>query len=254
MSGRTRIIASVAAVVLVGLLFFFLLIKPRRAELAQVREQIQTAENERQALQQQLAVLNDLKANAPKLQAELEEVEGFVPEDDEVPNFIFEVEQAAKQSGVGFVQITPELPKQPPEGAALAQVRTTIRARGGYFAIQDFMRRLYDLDRALRIDTIAMTAGIAPTGGETGTAAPATAEPANVTIELNLSARIFFELPEGTAATTPLPGATPAPGTTPAPATTPAPGTSPTPAGTPAPPASPGASPAPGTSPTPATP
>jgi hypothetical protein len=84
-----------------------------------------------------------------------------------------------------------------------------IGAEGGYFALQDFLRRLYDLDRALRVDNLSVVAG---TEEVTGTAQP----PA-----LLATARIFFELPAG--------GAVTAPTTTPPATTTPtAPSTPPT--------------------------
>jgi Tfp pilus assembly protein PilO len=185
------IVAGAVALV-VALVFFFFFVRPRRSELGEVRAEIEAAQNEQQTLQQQLQVLEELRDNAPELQAELDEIRGFVPAEPEVPNFIFQVQEEANRSGVDFVQVTPELPKQPPEGAEVAEVRTAIRAGGGYFAIQDFVRRLYELDRALRIDLFALEAQEA--GEEAAAAAGETR------VELSATARIFFELPEGVAA------------------------------------------------------
>ena len=81
---------------------------------------------------------------------------------------------------------------------------------GGYFSLQDFIRRLYELDRAVRIDNLTMA------GTQT--------ETAGVEITLDLTARIFFELPGAPGSTTEAPPNTttaPATGETPAPATTP---------------------------------
>jgi hypothetical protein len=107
---------------------------------------------------------------------------------------------------VTLTQIQPELPRQPPEGAPLAQVRAQIGASGGYFAIQDFLRRLYDLDRAVRIDNITLAGTEDPEAG------------AGTEINLTMATRVFFELPgAGGAATAPEGGApaTPAPTTSP---------------------------------------
>lgn len=203
MNPRTRLILTIVGSVLVVLLAYFLLIRPRQSELADVKAEVAAEETERLRLQADLDRLRALQADEPQLRAELERIRALVPAEHEVPNFIFQVNQAANASGVEFVQITPELPKAPPEGAALAEVRITIGGNGGYFAIQDFVRRLYDLDRAVRIDILTI-----------GTDE---AEPGAI---LTLTARIFFEVPPGvaeiapTSPTTPTTAPVPAPGAT----------------------------------------
>ncbi len=198
----------VAVVAMVALMYYFA-IRPRQSELGEVRADVATEENRTQELQSELSRLQGLQENAPELEAELSKFRELIPEDDQVANFIFQVQEAANQAGVGFVEITPELPKPPPEGAQVAEVRSLIGAKGGYFAVQDFFRRLYDLDRALRVDNLAMAAVEEETSTET-------------LIDLDTTARIFFELPPGGAAggtTTTTTTTTPAP----APSTSPAP-------------------------------
>ncbi|MEA2460207.1 MAG: hypothetical protein QOH90_384 [Actinomycetota bacterium] len=207
MSGRTRLIAAGVIALIVCLLFYVLMIRPRKSELTDLRAQVLQEEQKTNQLNLTLAHLRELQDNAPKAQAELARIKQFVPENNEVANFVFQVQTAADEAGVGFVQVSNELPKTPPEGAALSEIRVTIGAKGGYFAIQDFIRRLYDLKRALRIDTATLT-------GETN-------DSTHVTIEkLLITARIFFELPDPAVApvgTTPVPAVSP----TPTPATVP---------------------------------
>ena len=242
MRAQIRIIAAAVAVLIVCMLFYVFFIRPRKSEIARVETEITAAQGEQQQLTLQLQNLQALQENAPELNATLEQIRGFVPKDDEVPNFIFQAQEAASSSGVDLDKITPELPKSPAEPAALAEIRMTMSATGSFFSLQDFVRRLYALDRALRIDTLALTAegASAPTGG-TGTGSATTAgapgaDPGELT--LTLAARVFFELPEGVApgAGAPTTEAAPAPEGTEAPATTePAPEDTGVPAGTPAP-------------------
>lgn len=214
---RGRAILTALAVVVVLALIFFFVVRPRQDELARVEESIEQEENRTVQLTAELNRLRALQENAPELQAQLTEVRQLVPQRDNVANFIFQVQEAANAAGLGFAAISPELPKPPPEGAALAEIRVTIGATGTYFPIQDFVRRLYRLDRALRVDV--MTLRLDEAGSEES--------PAGYEVELSATARIFFELPPGTTAgtttTTPTtPTATPAaPAPTPA-ATTPA--------------------------------
>jgi Tfp pilus assembly protein PilO len=206
-SVRNQTIMAVAGVLLALALLFLFFIRPRQADLAGVRTQIDQEEQQTQQLQTEVDRLRALQREAPQLQAALDRFLELVPQDDQVADFIFQVQSAASQAGVGFVQITPELPEQPPEGAALAEVRATVGAQGGFFAVQDFVRRLYDLDRAVRIDTVTMT------GVQDDQEA---AE--NGRIDVLLTTRVFFELPTGAAA-----GEAPAATTEPVPAVTPAP-------------------------------
>lgn len=204
MKGRRRIVAAAVAAAFVCGLFYMFFIRPRTSEVAEAKDAVVAAESKQQQLQLELQTLEELKENAPKLNATLERIRGYVPKGDEIPNFIFQAQDAANTAGVSLDTITPELPKPPAQPAPLAEVRITITANGSFFSLQDFIRRLYTLDRALRIDTLAL--GTA-TGGEGETAESGTDEG---DLTLTIAARIFFELPEGV-----VPGATVPPETTP---------------------------------------
>lgn len=203
MSDRNKMILSIAAVVVVLLAAFFLFVRPQQQELGQLKADVAAENQETSQLNAELERLQELERNAPELQADLNEFREAVPQQDEVASFIFQVQEAANEAGVGFVQVTPEVPKSPPEGASLAEVRTTIGASGSYFAVQDFVRRLYDLDRAVRIDNLQVQKAEEEAEGSTGET------------ELNLTAisRVFFELPAGatggTTTTTPAPAPAP---------------------------------------------
>ena len=189
MSGRNRLIATIVVALLVLLLFYMFFIRPRKAELAEVRTQVEAEEALTVQLRATLNRLRALQEQAPQLEAELAEIRELVPQKNQVPNFIFASQEAANEAGVELNILSPELPKTPPEGAQLAEIRLQLAARGGYFAIQDFMRRLIDLDRALRIDIVTMSAA-------------ADAESADTIVSLDITARIFFELPVVEAPTT----------------------------------------------------
>ena len=225
MRGRVRIIGAAAIALVVCLLFFMFFIRPRKADVSKVNEDIAAAEAQTQSLQLEVDRLQALKDNAPELNALLEEIRGYVPKEDELPNFIFQVEEAADAAGVSFIKITPELPKPPATATTLAEIRITINATGGFFSLQDFIRRLYSLDRALRVDTLSLVAdGDAGGGDETGTGTETTVTSASDgDLTLTIAARIFFELPANAPVGTTPPadtGAPPADGTAPAPGET----------------------------------
>lgn len=211
MAARSRLILAIVIGLVVCVAVYFLLVRSKQGELNDVNDQIAAAEVQTQALQAELQRLRDLQKRAPELQAELDRFRALVPSNHEIANFIVQVQDAADQSGVKFRDITPELPKSPPEGAPLAEVRMTMGASGGYYALQDFIRRLSELDRAVRIDTLTMSGGETTTGG--------------TEITLSMTARVFFELPGAAGVATDAPPNTPIPvpdsTATPAPTTTP---------------------------------
>lgn len=207
MNQRARLILVIVAGALLCVALYFLLVRSRQGDLDTLNEGIAAEMSRTAQLQVELERLKDLQRRAPELQAELDEFRGLVPANHEIANLMLMIDEAAKESGVTFADIVPELPKSPPEGAALAEVRMVIGSSGGYFALQDFIRRLYDLDRALRIDNIAM----AGSEDETGSS-----------IDLQVTARVFFDLAGATGTSTTPPPNTTTPVETPAPTTTPA--------------------------------
>ncbi len=201
MSARARMVLTLVAVLLVLLATYFFLIRSRQSDLTEVNKDIAAEEDRSTVLTTELARLRALEKQAPQLRAALQKFTKLVPEDYDIPEFIFQVQQASVEAGLDFVKITPELPKSPPETTAVAEVRMTVGAKGGYFAVQDFMRRLYELERALRIDNFTMTGEQDPNGGAT-------------TIDLQATARIFFQgttTPATTTTTAPAPSPAPSP-------------------------------------------
>jgi Tfp pilus assembly protein PilO len=177
---RARMILAIIATVIIVALFFFLFIRSRQTELSQIRSDIEAEENTSIQLTTELNRLKDLQERAPQLQAELAEIKQFVPEDHEIPNFVFLLQDSATAAGVEFLSVSPELPDVPAEQAPLAEVRIQVEATGGYFSLQDFIRRLHNLGRAVRIDSLSMSA---------------IEEEIPVPISLEINVRVFFELP-----------------------------------------------------------
>lgn len=205
MRARSRTVIAIAVGVVVCLLFYVFAIRPRKSQVSDIKAQVATEEARTTQLSAQLQQLQALQKDAPRLQAQIAKIREAVPPDDEVANFIFQVQEAANAAGVDFVEISPELPKTPPESAPLAEVRATIGATGGYFAVQDFIRRLYDLDRAVRIDGLTLTQ----------------VSPDEASVKFTSATRIFYELPAGGAAaptgTTAVPPPAPVPSASTAP-------------------------------------
>ncbi|CAN5708629.1 hypothetical protein BH18ACT15_BH18ACT15_08610 [soil metagenome] len=192
LSPRTQIIVAALGAVVVLAVFFFFFIHSRQGALADAREAVAAEQSRTAQLHTELARLESIRASAPELRAALRKLRAAVPRNDGVPDVILAVEDAAEKAGIKFAQVTPSVPAIPPEGGELGQVTAVIGAEGSYFALQDFVNRLYTLDRALRIDSLTMTSQVE--AGATAGIAPATGP---VTIRLDATVRLFFEPPKG---------------------------------------------------------
>nr|MBA2311863.1 type II secretion system protein M [Actinomycetota bacterium] len=68
MTGRSRFILVIVAVVAMVALMYYFAIRPRQSELGEVRADVATEENRTQELQSELSRLQGLQENAPELE------------------------------------------------------------------------------------------------------------------------------------------------------------------------------------------
>ena len=130
MNARSRMILAIVGAAIVCLLFFFLFIRSRQGELATVRTNIENEENLALQLTTELNRLKDLQARAPELQAELAKIRELVPQEHEVPHFIFLVQDAATESGVTVPRDNPDASSDPPGAGPLGRSQHGHRSRG----------------------------------------------------------------------------------------------------------------------------
>lgn len=183
MNRRVVLIAAGGGVVVL-LLWFFLLWSPRSSDLSDAEDQHQAAQDEADRLELRLRRLLTLQDQAPELRSSLEALRAAVPDDPDLAAFILEADDAATQSGIDFVSITPNEPSAAEAPAGPAVIDLSISAIGGYFQTLDFLNRLADLDRLVVIDSLGISAS---------------AQAGIVELNTSISGRMFVaELPPGT--------------------------------------------------------
>jgi Tfp pilus assembly protein PilO len=157
------IVAVVAAVVVV-MLFWIVLIKPKSNEVGQVNKKVEDANSQGQKLRLQLAQLQNAKDNAPATQAKLAKFELLLPPTPDLPTFIREVQAAANADGIDLQSIAPSPPSALASGTAAAATGPTIetisvnlQVQGGFFRMESFLARLEDLQRVVQIKNLSMS-------------------------------------------------------------------------------------------------
>ena len=178
---------------------WFLLISPKKAEAADIREQAVGQDATNQGLRTKLEVLRAQAKDLPKKQADLARVAAKIPGDPGLPALIRALTAASTSAGVVLVSVTPSAPAPvvaaavgaptaaaPAAGApaaaapaaaapaaaapavpttvgALAAIPVAINVVGGYFEVAQFMASLENLPRAFRVTNLTLAPGASPT-------------------------------------------------------------------------------------------
>ena len=142
---RQTLLLGLLAVVLVVALWWVFLLSPKRAELTEVEAEIDATLTEQATLQTRIRTLQEVRNDAPQLEADLVATETIIPNEPALPSAIRMLAQSADDSGVSLVSITPGRPSQVQNGPeGLAQITMAVAMDGSYFQIVDFLRRIED--------------------------------------------------------------------------------------------------------------
>lgn len=217
---RLILLLGVLALVVVALLYYFLLLSPLRASYTQAREERAALEQQRDGVNQQVAQLEAIRADAPNIQRRILEYSKRLPESDEIDTLVVQVEEVSRLAGVTQLTITPESPEASPNGGDFSRIPVTMSFEGNFNDMQDFLFRLKNLSRLVTVNEVsyeeleALAEEGATTGGADGAAAEATGE--NL-LSVTITAETYVQPAAGGAAVTPpptAPGQAPTGGTT----------------------------------------
>lgn len=192
--------ATVLVCVLILVAAWFLLVDPRRADAADLRDQRAQAAQQNDALQLQIAQLKAQFADLPARQAELAAIRTQLPSKAELPVLIRNLDDLAKRAGVRLTGITPQPPTpvlsegsggksaSARSSASLFAIPTTIAATGDYFASAQFLRLVQtEMPRAFLVTNLTVDRSNEQAD-------------ANGTVNLTVAGQIYVLLDSATAA------------------------------------------------------
>ena len=228
---RRELVIVVAVALLVSTAVFFLLLRPKSAEISAARAERQRAVDEAQTLRTEIKALEDVRANAAALRKRAEAARNLFPGGPDLPDLVDGVQKVADQSGVELVSLQPSPPAASTANPLLAEIGAVVVVRGGYFQIEDFLARLEGMvkspdpgsgipPRSVLLRSVNISTGggaeggggTTPTPGSTGAGSDKLT--ANVGLVVFQSAKAPTTAGAGTGAASPAPGGT-SPGTSP---------------------------------------
>ena len=152
------------AILMVAAVAYMVVIRPKRAESGRLDEQI--AEMQMKVSAAQLASRHQQQATTIKV-ADVFEVSKAMPDTDDMPGIILDLNSVAEATGIKFLSIQPSAPT-PKTGYSAIEI--TLTFEGNYFDLTDFLFRLRNLvtvrdgrlssaGRLFTLDTMSMKEG-----------------------------------------------------------------------------------------------
>ena len=129
-----------AALLIVAVVAFWLLIHPKRSEIGRLSDDIEQLEN-----QVRLATVNARK-NDPVVRirvADLFALAKAMPDVEDMPGVILEINSVASSAGIEFVSIAPDTPTTTDAGYRVLPI--ALQFEGNYYDLTDFLFRLRNL-------------------------------------------------------------------------------------------------------------
>ena len=209
MNKKLWIILTAVACVLILVGGWFLLVSPQRAKVASIKADTESQQSVNQGLQSKLSILQAGAAQVPAQQAQMDKIKQQIPTAPQLPTLIRSVSQAASDAGVTLGTFTPASPTDVVGAAGVSFVALTVSVKGGYFALEQFLNNLEQIQRALLVNGVAIdsqgasssgssTAGSStagstgsPIAGATSATGCANVSPDDPCLQMNMQARVF---------------------------------------------------------------
>ena len=172
MSRRQQLMAGCAALCLVILAAsWFLVAKPRRQVIADIKAQAAQQETTNASTRTQVAVLQDVARRLPDAQRKAATLNSRVPAQPELVALIRQLADAAKHSGVELTGITPTKPTALAVAPGLSSIGLTLTVKGDYASLEEYETQVEDLQRSFLVTGLTVAGGASgASGGSAGAA------------------------------------------------------------------------------------
>ena len=153
-NARNILILGILILILLAVAYYFLLFSPLRAEYVAAYDERTQKEAQRQQIEQTVGQLEIIRRNAPTIESQILEVSKRIPEQDEIPTLIVQIEEVAREADVTQIRIEPGAAEAPPGGGDFSRIPITMSFEGTYEQLQEFLLRVRNLARLVTINEV----------------------------------------------------------------------------------------------------
>ena len=156
------LILGMLLLLLLAVGYYFMLFSQKRQEYLAAYSQRTQKEQQRAQFEQSVAELENIRRSAPQIERNILEYSKRLPEQDEIPTLLVQIEQIAEGAGVTQLAITPEDPgtaaagglTNPAADGDFSRIPITMSFEGTYPEMQDFLFRLKNLSRLVTVNEV----------------------------------------------------------------------------------------------------
>ena len=153
---RTRILLGVLVLLLITVLWWLLILSPKRDDISAAEAELDNARLRESTLQTRLVQLQEIKDNELSYLFAIGQMESSIPATPQADAFIEDITFLAESTGVELTTITLTPPVPDPDTGGF-EVPVSIAVEGEYFEILGFLYGIEALDRLVRVDGIGLT-------------------------------------------------------------------------------------------------
>lgn len=158
-----KVLLGVLFVIITSAAFYFLFYVGKAEEILIKEEELVAAESEELQLRARVSSLRKIEARLVEYRDAVNQMNASIPADPDMDLLILELNQLAVDSGVTWASGTWTVPADPdPTGVRNINVSMTIS--GQYFEVLGYLYGISEMDRLIRIESLAFS----PTLDETG--------------------------------------------------------------------------------------
>jgi type IV pilus assembly protein PilO len=160
---RSGLILGVLGMLLVTALWWFFVISPTNAKISDVRDELQSAEDNEVLLRTQLSRLKKIQENELTYRSAIGALEAAIPPTPQMPALIDTLAELAEASGVQWDSGTYGNPGEV-EGEDYFEIPLSLTVQGQFFEVLGYLYGIADLERIVRIDAVSLS----PTQDDSG--------------------------------------------------------------------------------------
>jgi Tfp pilus assembly protein PilO len=154
---RRWVLLGILLAVLLAVGWWFLLISPRNAQIAEERDNLEAGRQREVTLRSQVAQLQEIRESEVEYLAGIGKMEALIPEEPLLDEFIDGFFALAEATGVELKELTPALPLAA-EGSELRAIEVQALVEGEFFEVLGFLFGLNDMERLVRVDAVDLAA------------------------------------------------------------------------------------------------
>jgi len=152
---RRGLIFAILAFILITVLWWFLFMSGKSAEISEFNDQTATARIEGSTLEARRNELQSLAAKEGEYRLALSEIQNSIPAFPNGAALIEDLNSIAIETGVDLLTLSPN-PPTPSTVEGLYEISTTIRFEAPYFKVLSVLFAIEDLERLVRVDQISI--------------------------------------------------------------------------------------------------